>query len=137
MRRNVSWWAILVIMVMVHVDWHFGRDHHHRLSLSWPYHWITGLVIFFLLALFCARRWPSNPFRNALLNGVLGLFAGQIIEPTLEVLAYRVPAAMVFSSERWQVFGQFVTAGVAGLVAGLALVAAQRRRRSRAAGSGR
>jgi hypothetical protein len=127
MRRYMSIWAILFIMVMVHVDWHFGRGHHHRLSLNWPYHWLTGLLTFFLLALFCARKWPENFVRAALLNGLAGLFAGQIIEPLLEVLGYRVPFARVFSPERWYVFMQFVIAGGAGLVAGFLVVAVQRK----------
>lgn len=129
MRRYLSIWAVLLIMVMVHVDWHLGRGHHHRLSLSWPYHWTTGLLTFFLLVLFCARKWPENPVRAALLNGVLGVFAGQIIEPLLEVLGYRVPLAQVFSPERWYVFCQFAVAAVAGLLAGFAVVWARRRRR--------
>jgi len=133
MRRYLSWWAVLAIMVMVHVDWHFGRGHHHRLSLSWPYHWITGLITFFMLALFCARKWPSNPFRNAVINGLAGLLAGQIIEPMLEVVGYRVPVAQVFTPERWHVFWQFTTASAVGLLAGFAVVAARQRGRSGAA----
>ena len=127
MRRYISIWAVLLIMVMVHVDWHFGRGHHHRLSLNWSYHWLTGLVTFFLLALFCARKWPENFVRAGLLNGLAGLFAGQIIEPLLEVLVYRVPLAQVFTPERWYVFLQFAIAALAGLVAGVLVIAAQRK----------
>jgi len=131
MRRYFSIWAILLIMVMVHVDWHLGRGghHQHRLSFNWPYHWVTGLVTFFLLALFCARKWPENTTGAALLNGVLGLFAGQIVEPILEVVGYRVPVQSVFSPERWYVFGQFALAAAVGLLAGIGIVLANRRRR--------
>ena len=129
MRRYISIWAVLLIMVLVHVDWHFGRGHHHRLSLSWPYHWLIGLVTFFLLAWFCARKWPEHPFRAALLNGFLGLFAGQIVEPLLEVVGYRVPMTLVFSVERWRVFAQFAAAAAAGLFLGFGMLWARRRPR--------
>jgi hypothetical protein len=132
MRRYISWWSVVAIAVMIHVDWHLGRGHHHRLSLSWPYHWITGWITFLLLALFCARKWPATPFRTALLNGVLGLFAGQIVEPLLEALGYRTPVGMIFSPERWHVFGQFAIAAVVGLLAGFAVGAARRDRRGAA-----
>lgn len=122
MRRYVSITAILLIMVIVHIDWHFGRGHHHRLSLSWPYHWVTGLVAFFLLALFCARRSPENAIVAALLNGGLGLFAGQVIEPLLEAAIYGAPVASVLSGERWRVFGQFAAASAVGLLLGIGLV---------------
>lgn len=121
MRRYVSSTTIVLIMVMVHIDWHFGRGHHHRLSLSWPLHWATGLVAFFLLALFCARRWPENKIRPALLNGGLGLFAGQVIEPLLEAAIYGGPVTSVLSGERWRVFGQFAAAAAVGLLLGIGL----------------
>lgn len=128
MRRHVSIWTVLLIMVMVHVDWHFGRGHHHRLSLSLPYHWILGLVTFFLLALYSARKWPQNAIGAAVLNGTLGLFAGQIVEPLLEVIGYRVSLGEVFTPERWRIFAQFAVASVVGLLAGFAFVRARRRR---------
>jgi hypothetical protein len=128
MRRYISIWAVLLIMVLVHVDWHFGRAHHHHLSLSWPYHWVTGLVAFFLLGWFCARKWPDNPLGAALVNGSLGLFAGQVVEPLLEVVGYpRAPMASVFSAERWHVFAQFAAAAAVGLLTGLGMVWARRR----------
>jgi|SRR5215472_7066754 len=129
MRRYISIWAVLLIMVIVHVDWHFGRGHHHRLSLSLPYHWVTGLVSFFVLALFCARKWPENAGWAAVLNGVLGLFAGQVIEPMLEVVGYHAPMASVFSAERWHVFWQFTAAAAVGLLAGMGAVWVRRRRK--------
>jgi hypothetical protein len=122
MRRYLSFWMVLLVMVMVHVDWHFGRGHHHRLSLSWPYHWFTGVVTFILLTLFCSKKWPENPIRATLINGAAGLVAGQIIEPLAEVVFYRIPIAIVFSAERWHVFLQFFLAAVAGAVAGLVVV---------------
>ncbi len=126
MRRYLSIWAVVLVMLMVHVDWHFGRGHHHHLSLSWPYHWVTGLVTFFLLALYCAKKWPENPVRAALLNGTAGLLAGQIIEPLLEAAGFRVSLATVFPAERWHVFLQFAVAAVVGLLAGIAVVSLRR-----------
>jgi H+/Cl- antiporter ClcA len=117
---------VLLVMVMVHVDWHFGRGHHHRLSMSWPYHWLTGIVTFLPLALFCAEKWPENLIRTMLINGAAGLVAGQIIEPLGEVVLYRIPSAIVFSPERWHVFWQFVLAGVVGGLAGVVIVWSRR-----------
>ena len=133
MRRYLSVWSVLLVMVMVHVDWHFGRGHHHRLSLSWPYHWLTGLVTFFLLALFCAKKWPENPIRALIVNGVAGLVAGQIVEPLLEVALYRVSPALVLSPERWQVFWQFFFAAVVGGLAGMLIARSRRKTQSRRA----
>ena len=127
MQRYVSIWATLLIAVIVHVDWHFGRGHDHHLSLSLRYHWMLGLVAFFLLALFCARKWPRNAVVAALVNGILGLFIGQIVEPLLEVVLYRVPVANGFTGERWAVFGQFGAAAVVGLLSGLGIIWFNRR----------
>jgi hypothetical protein len=126
MRRYLSVWMVLLVMVMVHVDWHFGRGHHHRLSLSWPYHWLTGILTFLPLALFCAEKWPQNLIRAMLINGAAGLVAGQIIEPLGEVVLYRIPSAIVFSPERWHVFWQFVLAAVVGGLAGVVIVWSRR-----------
>jgi hypothetical protein len=130
MRRYLSVWPVLLVMVMVHVDWHFGRGHHHRLSLNWSYHWLTGLVTFFLLALFCAKKWPENPIRALLVNGLTGLVAGQIVEPLLEAALYRVSPAIVFSPERWHVFWQFLLAAVVGALAGIVIAWPRRRAES-------
>jgi hypothetical protein len=140
MTRYLSIAAILAIMVIVHVDWHFGRGHHHHLSLSWPYHWITGLAAFFLLALFCARKWPENVAGTALLNGMLGLFAGQIIEPLAEGAIYGgsvASALSVLPAERWRVFGQFAAAAAGGLLLGIGLVRWRQRSASAAVSSGK
>jgi hypothetical protein len=127
MRRYLSIWAVVLVMVMVHVDWHFGRGDHHRLSLSWPYHWVTGLVTFFFLAWFCAKKWPGHPIRAALLNAVAGLIAGQVVEPLAEAAGFRVSLATVFPPERWHVFWQFFLAALVGLFMAIAVVWFRRR----------
>ena len=130
MRRYLSVWSVLFVMVMVHVDWHLGRGHHHRLSLSWSYHWLTGLVTFFLLALFCAKKWPENPIRALLVNGIAGLVAGQIVEPILEAALYRVSPAIALPPERWHVFSQFFLAAVVGGLAGMLIAWSPRKAES-------
>jgi len=119
MRRYFSIWSVLLIALLVHLDWHFGRGHHHRLSLGWPYHWVLGLLSFFVLARFCARKWPEAPVLAAFTNGLAGLLVGQVIEPFLEILGYHLPLGRMYSAERWYVFFQFLAAALVGLLAGL------------------
>lgn len=52
-----------------------------------------------------------------------GFFVGQIIEPALEVLFYRESFAAVNPPVRWQLFGEFAAAWLAG---GFAVLAASR-----------
>ncbi len=127
MRRYISIPAVLLLVVIVHVDWHLARGHHHRLSMEWHYHWIIGFAALAALFLFAARKWPKHFLGTAFLNAAIGLFLGQIIEPLLEALGYHVPVAAVFSPERWRVFCEFLIAGVAGSLFGVALVYISRR----------
>jgi uncharacterized YccA/Bax inhibitor family protein len=128
MKRSISILAVLFLMVLVHVDWHLGRAHHHRLSMEWEYHWITGLVGFFLMVLIVARKRPENLALAAALNVLLGLFLGQIVEPLLEVLGYRVSVATALPPERWMVFFQFCIAGLVGFIAGILWIRVYRRK---------
>ena len=116
MRRHISILGALLLMVLVHVDWHLGRGHHHRMSGEWRYHWLLGLAAFFLLVIYVARKWPGNPLPVAILTAAVGLFLGQIVEPLLEVVGYHFPIAIVLSPERWRVFFEFCAAGLAGFV---------------------
>jgi hypothetical protein len=68
---------------MIHVDWHFARPHHHRLSLEWSSHWLFGMVFFAVAGWYVARRWSDRPWRAAAWNVALALILAQGIEPCL------------------------------------------------------
>lgn len=40
MRKFISIPVVLLWLIIVHVDWHLARSHHHRMSLEWRYHWM-------------------------------------------------------------------------------------------------
>jgi len=128
MRKYISIPVVLILWVIVHVDWHLARSHHHRLSMEWHEHWIVGFVAFFLLVLFCTWKWPERFVWAALLNAALGLFVGHIGEAWLEALQSHEP--MAIPAERWHAFFQFTLAGLAGLLLGMILVFGLRRGRT-------
>ena len=127
MRKYLSTPAILILWVIVHVDWHLARSHHHRLSMEWHEHWIIGLIAIFALVLFCAWKWPERFVWAALLNAAVGLFVGHIGEAWLEALRSHDPLNSELTPERWYAFFQFALAGLAGLLPGMVVVFGRRR----------
>lgn len=116
-RLLVSWWLVLLLAVVLHVDWHAGRPDHFRLSLAWPLHWVIGLVAGGALAFHARRAWPDRYAAAVLANGVVAVLLGQGIEPLLEVLFYGEPFAVVLPLERWRIFIEFAAAGFGGALA--------------------
>jgi hypothetical protein len=114
--------AILILWVVVHVDWHLARSHHHRLSTEWHEHWIVGLLAMFALVLFCALKWPERFVLASLLNAAVGLFVGHIGEAWLEALRGHEPLNSGLTPERRHAFFQFSAAGLGGLLLGTVLV---------------
>jgi hypothetical protein len=115
MRNRVSWPLVLVLATLVHVDWHFARPLHHRLSLDWSTHWIFCIVIFAAAGWYIARRWPDAPWRAAAWNVALALFIAQIVEPLLEVAYYDHRLAYEMDPGRWTVFWECVGTGIPAL----------------------
>lgn len=113
----VSWWVVLLLATIVHLDWHIARPTHHRLSLGWPHHWLIAVVAFAVAGLYIARRWPHTPWRAAAWNVGLALIIGQVVEPVLEAAYYRHQLAFPVGQERWVAFGAFVAAGLPALAA--------------------
>jgi len=136
MRKYLSIPAILILWVVVHLDWHLARSHHHRLSMEWHEHWIVGLVAMIVLVLFCAWKWPERFVWAAFLNAVIGLFLGHIGEAWLEARQGHDSLLSELTPERWHAFFQFSLAGLAGLLLGMVLVFGCRRFR-RNAGEGK
>jgi|HubBroStandDraft_6_1064221.scaffolds.fasta_scaffold00041_37 hypothetical protein len=131
MRKYLSIPAILILWVVVHLDWHLARSHHHRLSMEWHEHWIVGLLAMFMLVLFCAWKWPERFVSAALLNATIGLFVGHIGEAWFEALRSHHPLNSELTPERWHAFFQFSLAGLAGLLLGTVLAFGWRRWRGK------
>jgi hypothetical protein len=127
MHKCLSIPAILALWVIVHLDWHLARSHHHRLSMEWHQHWIVGIVAFFFLVLFCAWKWPKPFVRVALFNSAIGLFLGHIVEAWIESQLNHEAIGAVLTPERWHAFFQFSLAGIAGLLLGMFFVFGKRR----------
>jgi hypothetical protein len=112
---RVSWPLVLILATLVHIDWHFGRPAHHRLSLGWSTHWLFAIAFFAVAGWYIARRWPGRPWRAVVWNVGLGLFAGQVLEPFLEAAVYGGHFGYPVGPERWLVFVECVGAGLPAL----------------------
>lgn len=120
-RRLVSIPLVLVLATLVHVDWHFARPTHHRLSLGWSSHWLFCAVIFGCAGWYVARRWPGDRWRRAIWNVALALLLAQAVEPLLEAAYYDHQLAYDVDPERWTAFWQCVGAGLLGLLVPLVI----------------
>ncbi|MCI0434511.1 MAG: hypothetical protein L0271_12855 [Gemmatimonadetes bacterium] len=106
---------IALMAVVIHLDWHIGRELHHGLSFAWPYHWVLGLVSFAAVTWRIVRvEHRHAPVARLLTVLVGGLIAGQLVEPWLETVIYRETWAAVMPVERWRIFAEFTAAGAVG-----------------------
>ena len=115
MRRLISWPLVLILAALVHVDWHFARPLHHRLSLGWSTHWLFAAAFFAVAGWYIARKWPGAPWRAAAWNVGLALFVAQIVEPVLEEPFYEHRFGFPVVPERWMAFWECVGAGIPSL----------------------
>lgn len=115
MRSGISWRFVLVLAALIHVDWHFARPLHHRLSLDWSTHWIFCVALFAIAGWYIVRRWRGAPWVAAAWNVGLALLIAQIIEPLLEVAYYDHRLAYEMDPGRWTVFWECVGPGVAAM----------------------
>jgi hypothetical protein len=132
-RRRVSWPLVLILATLVHLDWHFARPLHHRLSLDWSTHWIFCIVVFAIAGWYIARRWPHAPWEPAAWNVGLALFIAQIVEPVLESAYYDHKLAYDLDPGRWTVFWVCVGAGLPALIIVIWWMTSRRARRSNGA----
>jgi hypothetical protein len=133
MRNKVSWPFVLILATLAHVDWHFARPLHHRLSLDWSTHWIFCIAVFAIAGWYIARRWPNAPWEPAAWNVGLALFIAQIIEPVLESAYYDHQLAYDLDPGRWAVFGECVAAGLPALMIVIWWITSRRARGSNGA----
>jgi hypothetical protein len=99
----------------VHIDWHFARPVHHRLSLGWSTHWLFAIAFFAVAGWYIGRRWPTARWKAAAWNVGLALLIGQGLEPVLEAAFYGGRLGYPVDGERWTVFWECVAAGLPAL----------------------
>ena len=112
-RFPVSCVLAILVGALIHVDWHFARPLHHRLSLGWSSHWIACIVGFGAVAAFIAYRWRERPWRVAASVFGWGVLIGQVIEPIFESVLSDQRFGYNVEPERWVAFGQCAGAGLA------------------------
>ena len=114
MRRCASCTLALVLAVGIHIDWHFARPLHHRLSLGWEQHWIFAALLFAGVASLVALRWPSSErWRVGAWVLFWGVVIAQVVEPvvTRAIYEHRV-AYLIDEPGRWRVFFESLAAGI-------------------------
>ena len=121
-RQLVSIPLTLALAAYLHVDWHFARPMHHRLSLDWSSHWIACAAVFALAGWYIARRWPGSKWKAAGWNVAIALLLAQVVEPLLETAYYDGQLLYDVERARWVAFGECVGAGVVAMGVILLLV---------------
>jgi hypothetical protein len=104
MRRFLFIVLVLVLAAAVHVDWHFARSTHHRLSLGWDQHWLFSAIAFGLVGWVVARTWPEHAWRRGAMIAMLALLLAQGIEPMAEVALYLHRIGYPDEPARWTAF---------------------------------
>ena len=121
--------AALLLAAAIHVDWHLARPGHHSdLSGHWAQHWLLGIPVFGLLALYESRRLGQYRWRSSAGLILVGAFLGQVLEPLSEL--FDAPWGYAFSAIRWTAFAEFMAAGLLTFL----VVMAWRERATREAG---
>jgi len=114
--RLLSWPFIIVMTVLIHVDWHFARPAHHRLSLEWANHWIFALLFFGAAGRYAAYRWHGRGLSAPLINLGAALILAQGVEPLLESAYYGHRFGYEVESARWHAFFVTMAAGIPAFV---------------------
>jgi len=103
--------AAILLAGAIHVDWHLARPGHHSdLSGHWAQHWLLGIPVFALLAVYLSRQPSQHRWRSSAVLILAGGFLGQILEPLSEL--WGAPWSYAFSGIRWSAFGEFMAAGL-------------------------
>lgn len=112
MRRLILVVLVFALATAVHVDWHFARATHHRLSLGWDQHWLFAALAFGLVGWVVARTWPEQAWRRGGVIAALAILLAQGIEPMAEVALYLHQLAYPDEPARWSAFFVCIAAGL-------------------------
>ena len=104
--------ATILLGTAIHLDWHFARPTHHRLSLGLSWHWMLAIPVFAIAAYWVSRQNPRSPVKaSALLLGAATLL-GAVIEPAWEYFIGHAPYDWAFGPERTWGAVTYVATGV-------------------------
>lgn len=112
MRRFLFVALVLALAGAVHVDWHFARPTHHRLSLGWNQHWLFAALAFGLVGWVVARTWPERVWRRGGAIATLALVLAQVVEPVAEVALYLHRIGYPDEPARWTAFFVCIAVGL-------------------------
>lgn len=112
MRRFLFVGLVFALAATVHVDWHFARPNHHRLSLGWDQHWIFAGLAFGVVGWIVARAWPEQVWRRGGAIAILALVLAQGIEPMAEVALYLHRIGYPGEPARWSAFFVCIAVGL-------------------------
>ncbi len=116
-RSLISWWLVIAIAVMLHLDWHIARPHSMHFSGASEHHWILGLVTLAAAAWFIVRKWPDARWSAAAVNLGLAILLAQIVEPIVYGLIFNYGSPSINPPFFWQAFGEFLVGGIFAFVA--------------------
>ncbi|HYJ80494.1 MAG TPA: hypothetical protein VEW03_12855 [Longimicrobiaceae bacterium] len=137
LRRLVSIPLVLLLVAIIHLDWHLARPHHHhRLSFDWDYHWLVAIPVFALAAAYVHRRFPGREWAAGAANLFLAALGAQVLEPLAEELYYLHRFVVMTDALRWAVFAEFMVAGIAAFAATMLVLKSRARRATSPAGAG-
>ena len=126
-RKLTSLPVILLIVAVIHADYHLARPATHHWSSGLWWHWVSCTVVFGLSGASLAWRFPADRWRAAAINVTVGIIGGQFIEPLVENIPFGGGIAWHVPPDRWAAFGLCAAFGIAACA--LALAAMPRGRR--------
>ena len=111
--RHVRFVAlVLALASAVHLDWHFARPTHHRLSLGWDQHWLFAALAFGLVGWLVARSWPETVWRQGSLIAALAFGIAQGVEPMAEIALNLHRLGYPDDPARWAAFVVCIAVGL-------------------------
>lgn len=119
MRRFLFGALIVLLAGAIHLDWHFARPAHHRLSLGWGQHWLFAATAFALVGWVVARTWPEDVWRRGTVIVALAVVLAQGLEPMGEVALAQHRLGYPDDPARWTAFLVCLAAGVPAYLAAL------------------
>ena len=108
--------AVIVLGSAIHLDWHFARPTHHRLSLGLSWHWLLAIPVFAVASYWVSRQNPRNPVKASVLLLGAATLLGAVVEPAWEYLIGHAPYDWAFGPERTWGAITYVATGVVSYV---------------------
>ena len=112
MRRFRFIALVLALASAGHMDWHFARPAHHRLSLGWDQHRLFAALGYGLVGWVVARTCPDQAWRRGGVIAALALVLAQGIEPMTEVALNLHRIGYPDEPVRWTAFFVCIAVGL-------------------------